>query len=112
MLSIRGQFIFSGIFFFIGAVSIMLPLVWGGSGIYAVLGTFWLLLGAGWLVVALQERHHRKQRGHASALPVPAPEVVTLVEQGQNIRAIKLYRTLNPGISLRDAKDAVDSLQL
>ncbi len=109
MLSVRGQFILSGIFVFIGAVSVMLSVVWEGSGANVVLGVLWLLIGAGWLAVALQERR-RRQRGYDPALPVPAPEVVSLVEQGQNVRAIKLYRKPNPGISLRDTKDAVQRL--
>lgn len=43
-------------------------------------------------------------------LPVPAPEVLALVDQGWTVQAVKRYRELNPGVGLRDAKDVVEGL--
>ena len=44
------------------------------------------------------------------APPVPAPEVLILVEQGRKIAAIQRYRWLNPGVGLKQAKDVIDGL--
>jgi ribosomal protein L7/L12 len=43
-------------------------------------------------------------------LPEATPEVVTLVERGRKIEAIKRYREQNPGIGLKQAKDIIDGL--
>jgi hypothetical protein len=106
--SVRGQFILSGAFVLLGVGSIVLFVV-SGSVVGLALGVFWLLSGVLWFAVALGGRR-REQRGYDPVLPPPAPEVVMLADQGQAIRAIKLYRTLNPGISLKEAKYAVDRL--
>ena len=45
-----------------------------------------------------------------AVLPVPAPEVLILVEQGRKIQAIKRYRELYPGTGLKEAKDVIDGL--
>ncbi|MFX0580316.1 hypothetical protein [Nocardia nepalensis] len=47
-------------------------------------------------------------------LPGPEPaspyyEIDALIRQGRKIHAIKLYRDLNPGSSLKQAKDAIEA---
>ena len=44
------------------------------------------------------------------AIPVPTPEVVELAHQGKKIQALGLYRRLNPGISIYQAKDVIDEI--
>jgi hypothetical protein len=74
-----------------------------------VLAALWMLIAASWFFSARQRRR-RKQRGYGQVLPVPAPEVLILVEQGRKIRAIKRYRELNPDIGLKEAKDVIEGL--
>jgi len=38
-------------------------------------------------------------------------DVVDLVRRGRKIEAIKLYRELNPGMDLKQAKDAVEQIE-
>jgi ribosomal protein L7/L12 len=38
------------------------------------------------------------------------PEMTSLVLQGKKIQAIKRYRQLNPGVSLKEAKDVIDQI--
>jgi hypothetical protein len=52
----RREFIISGIFILMGAAEILMSLLWGGSGVYAVLGAVWLLVGAMWFAGALERR--------------------------------------------------------
>lgn len=52
--------------------------------------------------------HHGEPDYHA--VPDLAQEVVTLVDQGRKIQAIRLYRELNPGLGLKTAKDVIDEL--
>ncbi|MEO8193009.1 MAG: hypothetical protein ABI681_04100 [Gemmatimonadales bacterium] len=42
-------------------------------------------------------------------VPIDSPEVEELLQRGQKIEAIKLYRELH-GTDLKDSKDAVESL--
>ncbi|MBF6172438.1 ribosomal protein L7/L12 [Nocardia blacklockiae] len=47
-----------------------------------------------------------------TAAPMPgmhSSEVDNLLSQGKKIQAIKVYRELNPGMSLKQAKDAVEA---
>lgn len=44
------------------------------------------------------------------AIPTPAPEVVDLAHQGKKIQALGRYRELNPGISIKQAKDVIDEI--
>jgi ribosomal protein L7/L12 len=66
-----------------------------------------LVLAGVWLGLARQLRR-REQLDRAA--PGAGHDVLTLVRQGRKIEAIKRYRDLNPGITLREAKDAIDEL--
>lgn len=46
------------------------------------------------------------------ALPVPTPEVVDLAHQGKKLQALALYKNLNPGVSIYQAKDVIDGLRV
>jgi hypothetical protein len=52
----------------------------------------------------------RRNEACHEVLPVPVPEVLALLGQGREIQAIKRYRELNPGVSLKEAKDVIDGL--
>ena len=43
-------------------------------------------------------------------LPAPTPEVVDLAHQGKKMQALAVYRNLNPGVSIYQAKDVIDGL--
>jgi ribosomal protein L7/L12 len=43
--------------------------------------------------------------------PGTRDELATMIAEGKKIQAIKLYRELNPGLSLKDAKDAVEAME-
>jgi hypothetical protein len=55
---------FGGVFTFIGAGSISLSVVWGGSGANVVLGVLWLVVAAFWFGAALQHRHRERSDVH------------------------------------------------
>jgi large subunit ribosomal protein L7/L12 len=70
-------------------------------------------------IARLKDQLQRAQGGGTLAAPAPTPaldsaawqsEVKSLVQQGQKIQAIKLYRE-KTGIGLKEAKDAVDAMQ-
>ena len=56
----------------------------------------------------LQQR--RNQPSTYDAEPAVPPEIRTMVEQGEKIKAIKHYRQLHPGIGLKEAKNVIDGL--
>lgn len=75
--------------------------------------TLWLVAG---LVVAFflgfafgRRRPGLKVVWSEPIVPIPSPDVEILLQQGQKIEAIKLYRQLH-GTDLKDSKDAVDAL--
>ena len=43
-------------------------------------------------------------------LPAPTPEVVDLAHQGKKIQALGRYMKLNPGVSIYQAKNAIDGI--
>jgi hypothetical protein len=88
---------------------------------------FWAAAGAGAGAFVLADVVRRATRGrgrtgataptgHDAEAPgerspgAVAPEVLTLVARDQKIQAIKLYRELNPGTGLKEAKDVIDGL--
>jgi MFS superfamily sulfate permease-like transporter len=73
-----------------------------------VLCGVWLGVAVGWFSVARQADRRAQFDGE---LPEAEPGVLTLVEQGRNIEAIKHYRELHPGVGLREAKHVVDRLK-
>ena len=80
----------------------------GASWPNIVLCGLWLGVAVGWFFVARQAGRRAQYDGD---LPEAEPDVLTLVEQGRNIEAIKRYRELHPGVGLREAKHAVDRLK-
>ncbi len=108
--SIRLQFLVSGAYT-VFAVSEILLYVFGHANRWSlVLGVIFLLLSVTWLAIALGARRRDEQRRYHQVSPVPAQEILALMEQGQKIQAIKRYRELNPGIGLKQAKDVIDGL--
>jgi type VI protein secretion system component VasK len=105
------------VFYLVGAAVELAALPTGGSV------SKWFMLGLGiWAVfmaiffwLLARKRRDRLQRARDRQfiddpeLLMP-PEIKTLVQQGQKIRAIKRYRELNPGIGLKEAKDIIDKL--
>ena len=82
-----------------------------GSGLgNAVSGAAGLLLSVYCFITAGVQHRRREQHGCGQVLPEPSPDVLTLSGQGRKIRAIKRYRRLNPGVSLKDAKGVIDGL--
>ena len=73
-----------------------------------VLCGVWLGVAVGWFSVARQAGRRAQFDGE---LPEAGPDVLTLVEQGRNIEAIKRYRELHPSVGLREAKRVVDRLK-
>jgi hypothetical protein len=73
-----------------------------------VLCGVWLGVAVGWFSVARQAGRRAQFDGE---LPEAEPDVLTLVEQGRNIEAIKRYRELHPSVGLREAKHVVDRLK-
>ena len=45
-------------------------------------------------------------------LPAPTPEVVDLAHQGKKLHALAVYKNLNPGVSIYQAKDVIDGLRV
>jgi ABC-type transport system involved in cytochrome bd biosynthesis fused ATPase/permease subunit len=87
----------------------------------------WFALGLGaWMIFmalfmgllswrqAQKRRHQLQQRRDQpstdDAEPAVPPEIWTMVEQGEKIKAIKRYRQLNPGVGLKEAKNVIDGL--
>jgi hypothetical protein len=87
--------------------------LWGAAAVGA--GAYVLADCVGRAVRAVRRRGRaapvvRNSEPACGVLPVPAPEVLALVDQGWTIQAIKRYRELNPGVGLRDARDVVEGL--
>lgn len=67
--------------------------------------------------MSAMEREGEGPSGHPAAPPATIPadqdveaEVLGLLQQGQKIQAIKVYRARQPDLSLREAKEAVETL--
>jgi hypothetical protein len=68
-------------------------------------GGLWLVLAVPWFTAA-REFRRRQQLSFDPA----EQDVLTLARQGRKIEAVKRYREQHPGMSLREAKHAVDGL--
>jgi hypothetical protein len=63
-MTVGREVFFGGVFAFIGVGSILLSVVWGGSGADVLLGVLWLVVAASWFGAALQQRHRERPDMH------------------------------------------------
>lgn len=87
------------------------PAVWG----FVALGVLFLAMGQQSLrrrvdVLSRQVESMRQELNLGESSMPHMPEVERLVREGRKIEAIKVYREMT-GLGLKEAKDAVDTLQ-
>jgi len=90
----------------IGVAGIVFTVLVGGYVGYLSGGS--LLLSSAGMFAIVRDLRRRQRLYGGDALSESSDDVLALARQGRKIEAIKLYRTLHPGIGLREAKGVVD----